>query len=181
MADLTRVNVAGYLARLWKDVSAGAGTAYAPAVTPVDASGNAGINLSTLLAGEDQTNSVQAILTRLFPNAAYAPLLATNFGTVTKALVKATPAQVYSVRVSNANAAARYLLLHNTSTAPVATDVPLYAFYLPAGAALTLGTDFFTANGAYCATGLGWSISTTAGTFTDSATASDHVVAVHYT
>jgi len=180
MSDITQ-NPNGTFVRPYVDVSASAGTAYAPAVTPVDKNGNAGVGLNTLLAGEDQTNSVFAVLTKLFPNAAYAPLLATNFGTVTKALVKATPAQIYSVRVSNANAAARYLLLHNKATAPVATDVPLYAFYIPAGAAVTIGGDFFTANGAYFSTGVGWSISTTAATFTDSATASDHVIAVHYT
>lgn len=105
-------------------------------------------------------------------------------GTVTKANVKNAAGNVFSFRVTNANAAARYFQLHNKATAPVATETAQRYFVIPAGtatqpASVTLDINYF-AHGVSFATGIGWAISTTADTFTDSATAGDHTFDINY-
>lgn len=108
------------------------------------------------------------------------PQMASNFGTLTKALVKSSAGRVRSIYAENANAAARYLLLHDKVTAPVATDVPLYAFRIPSSPGyIEIGEEFF-GTGLPFANGIGWSISTTKATFTDAATAAEHSLHVHY-
>ena len=48
--------------------------------------------------------------------------------------VKASAGQVYTVTISNANAAARYLKLYDKASAPtVGTDTPIATILLPAG------------------------------------------------
>lgn len=129
---------------------------------------------------EDNTNGVYGEVLKPLATGTYAPLLATGLGVATKANVKATPGNTLSVRVSNANAAARFLLLHNKASAPAASDVPLYAFYIPPASAIEIGAAFFVGSGGFFSTGIGWAISTTPATFTDAATAADHVIALHY-
>jgi hypothetical protein len=102
-------------------------------------------------------------------------------GTVTKANVKTSTGRVRGFIVTNANAAVRYFQLHNKATAPVATDVPDMWFLLPAGTAaapsrVIIDESFLGTPGRQLSTGMGWSVSTTAATFTDSATAGDHTV-----
>lgn len=114
------------------------------------------------------------------------PTLYTELTQVTKASIKVTAGVVKSIYISNANAALRYFQLHNKATAPVATDVPLISVPIGAGtatnpSAMELGTDFFSDAGISFSTGIGWAISTTYATFTDSATASEHVALVNYT
>jgi hypothetical protein len=114
----------------------------------------------------------------------FAPSTSKDAGTVTKAVVKASSGSVFSFRVTNANAAARYFQLHNKATAPAAAETAQQYFVIPAGTAtqpavVELTSDFFSGQ-EYFATGIGWAISTTATTFTDSATASDHTVLVRY-
>lgn len=109
----------------------------------------------------------------------------TDFGTVTKKLVKNTAGNVLTIKAWNANAAVRWLLLHNKATAPAAADVPVSSYPIPAGTAnspgsVSLGLDDFGPLGRYQATGIGWSISTTKATFTDAATAADHQVEAEY-
>lgn len=104
---------------------------------------------------------------------------------VTARLVKNAAGNVYSLYATNANAAARFLQLHDKATAPVATDVPRYSFAIPAGTAaapgvLVLNSDFFTTYGVRFTTGIGYAVSTTFGTFTNAATATEHIVAVHF-
>ena len=146
----------------------------------VDAFGNEKVAEQFAPVAEDNTNGVYAEVLKPLATATYAPSLATGFAVATKALVKATPGNVLAVRVSNQNAAVRYLLLHNKATAPGSTDVPLYAFAIEPGQSLGLGVDFFAGSGGFFSTGIGWAISTTPGAFTDAATAAEHVVAVHY-
>lgn len=105
--------------------------------------------------------------------------LTQDAGSATKANLKAASGRVGSIRVTNANAAVRYFQIHNKATAPAGTDVPLMWVLLPAGTAAapsvtTLDANFFGDGGIRCGTGLGWAISTTAASFTDSATAGDH-------
>jgi hypothetical protein len=152
----------------------------AAGAVPTNGSGVVPVAEQFAPVAEDNTNGVYAEVIKPLATSTYAPTLATGLGVATKANVKASAGNVLSVRVSNANAAARFLLLHNKATAPVATDVPLYAFYLPPASTIEIGAGFFVGSGGFFSTGIGWAISTTAATFTDSATAADHVLAVHY-
>lgn len=101
-------------------------------------------------------------------------------GTVTKKTVKATPGNVFAARVTNANAALRYFQIHNKATAPAGNDVPIAFFPIPvSGGIMTVGAEFLGGN-LECTAGVSWAISTTAATFTDSATANEHAVIVRY-
>lgn len=158
----------------------GAGAALA-----LDSAGRAIVVLGTAIAGEDTTSNTLGVTQKLLASATYTPTLHTNFGAATKANVAASTANVLSVYVINRNAAVRYFQLHNKATAPAATEVPIYSFAVPAGTTnnpgvVSLGSDFFTSNGRNFSTGLGWAISTTEGTFTDSATANEHSVYIHF-
>lgn len=121
----------------------------------------------------------------LYVSVGLAPSIYTELTQVTKAVVKSSAGNVFSAFISNANAAIRFFQLHNKATAPAAADVPIYSFPVPAGTANAPGTlildqPFFTVRGSNFATGIGWAISTTYATFTDSATASEHVAVIHY-
>jgi hypothetical protein len=114
-----------------------------------------------------------------------APSTYTEITQVTKANIKASAGNVVSIYISNINATLRYFQLHNKATPPAGGDVPVLS--LPVGGGtpafpifFALGTDFFTDKGMSFAAGIGWAISTTYGTFTDSATASDHIAIVNY-
>lgn len=147
--------------------------------------GGLNVNQETLIFGEDSTNSLMATMVKPIAKPLYAPSLYSEITQVTKANIKASLGNVLSIYITNDNAAVRYFQLHNKATAPAATDVPIYSFKVPAGTAnnpgtLVLDNTFFTQAGAHFATGIGWAISTTYGTFTDSATASEHIAFVHY-
>ncbi len=101
-------------------------------------------------------------------------------GTVTKKVVKATPGNVFSARVTNTNAALRFFQIHDTASAPVGTAVPLAFFPIPVSSGvMTVGSEFL-GNALACTTGVSWAISTTAATFTDSATANEHAVIIRF-
>lgn len=117
-------------------------------------------------------------------SAVIAPSTYKDAGTVTKANIKASAGNVFSFYITNENAAVRYFQLHNKATAPAAAETAQLYFPIPAGTAaaptvLIIGVDFFAPSERF-ATGIGWAISTTATTFTDSATASEHDVTVRY-
>ncbi len=128
---------------------------------------------------EDNVNGVIAMAQKLLSNGAYSPDAHAGFGTVTKVNVKATPAIVVQIIATNANAAVRYFQLHDKASAPAAAEVP--ALSVPVAA---LGgsqvISLAAMGGMKFATGLGWAWSTTAATFTDSATAADHTNHVFY-
>lgn len=114
----------------------------------------------------------------------FAPSNYKDAGSVTKASVKASTGNVFSLRVTNANAAVRYFQIHNKATAPAATDVPIRYFIIPAGTAaqpaiLELDKNYFN-QAINCSTGIGWAISTTATPFTDAATAGEHTYDLNY-
>ena len=97
----------------------------------------------------------------------------------TKAVVKASAGNVFKFHATNDNAAVRYFQLHNKATAPAGTDVPVLSKKIPAGTATAPGwIEFEFKYGEAFATGIGWAISTTQATFTDSATATEHEVIV---
>lgn len=117
-------------------------------------------------------------------SALISPATYQNAGAATKANIKGSAGNVMSIQVTNANASARYFQIHNKATAPAGSDNALEWYFVPAGTAanpgiLELGADFFNSS-IYCSLGIGWAISTTAASFTDSATASDHTVTVKY-
>lgn len=151
----------------------------------LDVNANLKTTAATLAAGEDLPNNILGVVHKPLAASTYSPSLYTAIPQVTKANIKSTPGNVMSIIISNTNAAVRYFQLHNKATAPVATEVPIYSFPVPAGSAtvpgiLTLGVDFFTEAGYYFSTGIGWAISTTYGTFTDSATNTEHIPIIHY-
>ena len=151
----------------------------------IDVNRNVKVSLATLLGGEDLTNNVLGITQKAIAASTYSPSLYSEITQVTKAAIKASAGNVLAIYCSNDNAAVRYFQLHNKATAPSATEVPIYSIKVPAGTAnnpgvLTLGSEFFTAAGKYFTTGIGWAISTTYGTFTDSATNTEHIAYVHY-
>lgn len=118
------------------------------------------------------------------PSPVNSPVNYEDFGSVTKANLKSTPGSVVAVAIYNKNATIRYFQLHNKATVPVATDVPAFSFPIPAGTANNPGILIFDsawfAGSYYLTNGIGWAVSTTDSTFTDSATASDHGARVRY-
>ena len=126
---------------------------------------------------------VEPLLTALLAS----PSLATNgFGANTKFVAKASAGKIRALRVTNANAAVRYLQVHNVTAVPAGATVPTaHSYLIPAGTAtnpgvLHLDQSFFGDGGASFATGITITISSTLGTFTDGATASEHLAHVHY-
>lgn len=151
----------------------------------IDTNRNLKVSLGTLLGGEDLTNNVMGVTQKPIAASTYSPLLYSEITQVTKANIKSSPGNVLSFYISNVNAAVRYFQLHNKASAPAATEVPIYSFPIPAGTStvpsvLELGSEFWTMAGKYFSTGIGWAISTTYATFTDSATNTEHVTFVHY-
>lgn len=141
----------------------------------LDAAGNLKVYLASLLAGEDVANAVLGTVRKHPIVSTYSPSSSTSFGTAVTANAKNTAGILKGVDVTNINAAIRYLQIFN-STGSTATV--LHSFPIPAGSAtvpsrLTLGEQFFGANGLYLSTGITWGISTTNATYTG-ATASDH-------
>ncbi len=132
-------------------------------------------------AVDNLTNGVYAVVNKPLATNTYAPTLYTYYAAaITKALISTGTHNAFSFVVFNNNIAVRYFQLHNKATAPVATDVPLLSFPVPALGSLVLGAEWFTSNGIYFSLGLGWFISTTIATATDAATASDHFYNVTY-
>jgi hypothetical protein len=157
-------------------------TAAADVTSTANGADHQGLDVAEQLApqAEDNANGVLAMVQKPLASALYAPSLSKDFGSVTKAVVKASAGNVLAVHIVNTNAAARYFQLHNKATAPVATEVPIYSIRVPAGAALQIDGGFFCGSGAAFTTGIGWAWSTTAATFTDAATAADHTTHLHY-
>lgn len=146
-----------------------------------DVNGNLKIREQYAPVAEDNTNGVVATVRKFVIASTYAGSRSTSFGTATKANVVAAPGTPISAIVSNENAAVRYFQLHNKTTDPAGTDVPIYSFPIPAGTTnnpgvLVLDRTFFEND--FFTLGVGWAISTTKATFTDSATASEHTVNV---
>lgn len=106
-------------------------------------------------------------------------------GTVTKLNLKTSAGRVKAFRVTNVNAAVRYFQIHDKATAPAGTNVPVFWAVLPAGTAAipsvtTIDQNLLQEYGIRCTTGVGWAISTTAATFTDSATAAEHTTTIFW-
>lgn len=156
------------------------------AALAIDQNRNLKVTLATKISGEDQTNDLIGVLSKPIVGSTYALTPYTNLTSLqTKGVAKAFPGNVMSLDITNDNAAVRYFQLHNKATNPAATNVPVRSWKIPAGTAnnpgrLTLTTTYFSEGGYYLSTGIGWAISTTLATFTDSATASEHNVDINF-
>lgn len=143
----------------------------------LDAVARVVVTQGTLQAGEDLAANVAGILQKPVASSLYAPTPGVNHGSATAISVKTTPGNLYFMRASNANAALRYLQLHNKASAPAAGEVPILSFVIPAGTAAVPGVtelgSAFLGPSIYFSTGIALGISTTAGTYT-AATAGDH-------
>lgn len=136
-------------------------------------------------SAEDNSNGVFATQFRPIATNTYAPSVYAPLTQVTKNFIKSSAGNVISTYITNDNATVRYFQLHNKATAPAGTDVPQLSFKIPAGTAnnpgvLILDDTFFTKAGNYFSTGIGWAVSTTFATFTDSATNTEHIVVVNF-
>lgn len=97
----------------------------------------------------------------------------TGFTGTTYQTTKATAGLIKRIFVSNTNAAIRYLLIYNQTTAtPSGSTNLLYAIPIPIGAGSTIPLEKLEL-GIYCSTGITLAISTSDTTFT-AATAAEH-------
>lgn len=111
--------------------------------------------------------------------AASSPTRFANLGANATLNVKATSGNVFSLYCHNANAASRYIQLHNTATTPADQDVPLYSFLVPTLGQTIIGEDFFSTAGANFSTGIAFAFSTTKATYT-AGTNTDQNTVIHY-
>lgn len=111
--------------------------------------------------------------------AASSPSRFANLGANATLNVKATSGNVFSLYCYNANAATRYIQLHDTATVAAGAAVPLYSFPVYAGLFTLIGEDFFSAAGANFSTGIAFAFSTTQNTYT-AGTAADQATVVHF-
>lgn len=145
-----------------------------------DINGAMQVNNYTLAAGENQTLDVQAVQIKPSASATYSATSTSNLGAATAANLKGTTGNVFSCYATNTNAAVRYFQIHNKATIPLAGEAPVYSFLIPAsGGMIVIGNDFFGAPGVNLSLGIGYAISTAAGTYT-AATAGDHMSAVTF-
>lgn len=150
----------------------------------IDQAGRLLVALGSLIAGEDLTNNVLGTLQAPVSSATYSPSAATNWGTAISALVKASPGNVYSFRVTNSSPYVRYFQLHNKVTVPTFSDVPSRVFLVPAGSVnqpsvVELDMQYFAPSWRL-STGVGWAWSTNPGSFVPGASAADHTVDLSY-
>lgn len=106
--------------------------------------------------------------------------LVNSLATTNATVVKATAGTIWSLVVSNVNAAKRYLKLYNKATAPVVgTDVPVLVVPLPAEEVVSINLG---SNGMRLGTGIGIALTTGAADSDTSAVGANEVkVAIAYT
>lgn len=114
----------------------------------------------------DATNALLATAVKPIASSTYAPSLFQNLGANATLNVKASTGNVFSLTCYNANAASRYIQLHNTATTPAGAAVPIYSFLVPSLSQVVIGSDFFTTMGVNFSTGIAFAFSTTINTYT---------------
>lgn len=102
-----------------------------------------------------------------------------NLGANVTLNVKASAGVVFSVYCHNLNAADRYIQIHDTAATPSGGAAPKLTFYVPAGAAIVIGSDFFTNSGISFSSGIAFAFSTTEATYT-AGTAADQVTQISF-
>ena len=129
------------------------------------------LTLAQLVAAVLATTNTPVTPTQTFTNSA---------ATTNATLTKGSAGTVWSIVVTNTNAATRYLKLYNKATAPtVGTDVPVLTIPVAAGATVQIDGG---SNGIRFGTGIGWALTGAAGDADATAvTAADTKVAIAYT
>jgi len=135
--------------------------------------------MGTALAGEDSTNNLIGVLAKPVVSATYSWIVYTNFGTSNAAVIKASAGQVGAVYCHNNSGSVRYCQIHQKSTIPLTTEVPIFSFYVPVGGVLVIDDSFFGMNGQYFSSGIGFAISTSEATYGVGA-AGDAVIHLKY-
>ena len=127
-------------------------------------------------ATQPVSGTVSATATPVTPTQSFVNSAASTNATSTKA----SAGTVWSVVVSNINAAARYLKLYNKASAPtVGTDTPVIVIPIPAGGVVQLDGG---SNGIRFGTGIAWALTTgAADSDTGDVAAGEHKVAIAYT
>ena len=103
----------------------------------------------------------------------------TNFGAVNQVVVKGSAGVVYKVYCYNKSTSTRFFQIHDKTTPPVNTDVPIESFPIAANSALIIDSTFWGATGRVCSAGVSWAFSTTEATLT-LGTAADQTSSVGY-
>ena len=151
-------------------------------IEPLQADASANLRSAEQFApqAEDNTNGVYAEVIKPLAVATYCPSLFTDFGSDVTKNIKASTGNVFSLYCFNANAATRYIQLHNTATTPGGAAVPLLTFSVPPnGGSLLIDTAFFSLSGVNFSTGIAFAFSTTQGTYT-AGSAGDCFITVTY-
>lgn len=102
-----------------------------------------------------------------------------NIGANSTLNVKSSTGNIFSLYCNNANAASRYIQIHNTATVPAGGAAPVLSFLIPPTSQIIVGTDFFTNEGLNLSTGIAFAFSTTRDTYT-AGSASDQQTSVNY-
>lgn len=102
-----------------------------------------------------------------------------NIGANATLNVKSSTGNIFSLYCNNANAASRYIQIHNTATIPAGGAAPVLSFLIPPTSQIIVGTDFFTNEGLNLSTGIAFAFSTTRDTYT-AGSASDQQTSVNY-
>lgn len=146
----------------------------------MDVNGNLNVDERYAPQAEDNTNAVIAQAIKPLATSTYSWTKFQNLAANTTLNVKASAGNVRSLVCMNANAAVRYVQLHNTATTPAGGAAPVFSFIMPATSGMVvIGADFFGDNGANFATGIAFAVSTTRDTYT-AATAADHSTFIQY-
>lgn len=125
-------------------------------------------------AAENNTTGTISVTNKFLPVATYAPSVAISLASAATATAKAAAGTLLALKVTNRNAAARYLLLFNSTGSTAA----IYdAFLIPGASMVIIGQDLLTQNGIFLSTGITWGMSTGNGSYV-AATASETDVTV---
>lgn len=146
--------------------------------TQMDQSGNQKFTLGT---GLNKTDDEVTVHQAYEQSATHSPSNFQDFsGSNVSTVVSSTPANVFTIQCTNANASIRYLQIHDGNSALSGGETPILSLPIPiSGGALTLGPAELTQAGKRCANGFIWAFSTSLSTYTP-ATAAEHTISGQY-
>lgn len=81
-------------------------------------------------------------------------------------VVKNAPGVLFSIVAHNANAAARFLQVHNVAAALSGSEVPVFTINVPATSSIQVGQDVLTDSGMNLSTGITLGMSTARESYT---------------
>lgn len=150
------------------------------AVTGFDTTNSAQQVVEQLIPGaEDNTNGVIYVTGKSFVGLPTGHTQFTIPNNDVDYSAKATPGNLLWITCTNANAAVRYLQIHNKTSAPSSGNTAYLSVSIPAGGSVTLGPNVWGEAGLNLSTGVAIGVSTAHGTFT-AATTTDHFITGAY-